>query len=1295
MSAQSSSPRFSRRRKILIAVAAVVGVLVVAYFVVTGNAFLQRFVLPKVAEATNAEVTADHISAGLFSGVRIDGLQITPKGAQELMRVDEIVVKPKLAKLMAGTIGLNLVELRNPRVEIVRYASGEDSLSSWLRGFESDEPSDPTEPPPALDIDTISISGGVFVLRDESTAETRVLTVDGFTLDVANLANNRDGTVTLDVPVRWQQPGAGGAEQFVEAGLRGDVQVRLNDDLLPETLTAALRFAVGSASEEFRHLREVAVDLSANVSDGTLRDAGLQLTQSGETLTALTANGALDLAALDGELAVSLEGLPTRLISGIAMEQGVTLDDAELVSTNTVQFVGGALERVEGAFRLGGLTVQTDAGQTPVLDLASTYSVRLTEAAIHLDAFQFSGSAAGETIATGGITSPLAVARTGNAAELPDGSLEFNVTELDLEPWRPLLGNAVQAGRLGLTLNAVTSNQGRRVEMNGTGDLTGLAMDLGGSPVTGMDVQWNLAGSLEDAELVTVDELQVTTMFDSAEASVLQGSSTMNLASGEGNATSEMFVNLPAWNPLLADGSTRLTGGAFSMTSTTRMRSDGMESSARIAVTNLSAQLPSGDLAPMTFSADVSASQDADGMTATVENGLIQAGNGSPGRLTAAVNVPSSGDRPDARLRLEALPADLLNLFAGLGGVEARVESGTLDVDFQSAAGGGSDALPLSGSLVARELRLAASPTNQVSEPLTLRVDLGASWNESTRVATLEHLDLRPGSDTNTTAVINSRGQVDLDTGAADFSLTIVDLNEGLLTPQSVLWFGDPLLEQGRIDGEVRLRHDPEGDSDFSSRLTFDGLRLARTNTPVPESISVDLAATLSNGRFDIREGDFSWTPNERATNAFTLAGWFDAADASALGGEIALTGDSIDLTGLMALQPAGTAAPEEAMPEPADEPVQLPESFPVREIIGTIDFGKIYLRDLELSDVKSGLRITATEARLDPLSLAVNGAPVRGRGEFRAGPQAGYDLQLETQELPVRPFVAAFMPDWRGEASALLSTTVNLSGKNFDPAQPLAGLEGTIHFGATNANLRLGNTTWQPVLNGIETLLRTPKIFEEPVQWAYFGGTITNGVLDIDALSIVSDAFVANAKGRFAVVPAQASNGVGRLPINLYLNREVGEGIRLFQREDDAIEATKYQKLPTFVHVTGSLSKLEFDVNRLAITSLLAGSAGDLVGGSAGNVLRGAGNVVDGIGGLLSGRTIKQAAGGEDEAAAGGVGEGVEKLFGGIGNILGSGGNAVEKQTGNLTGREQVEEGEEEDFIRAFDWPRLFLGEE
>ena len=430
-------------------------------------------------------------------------------------------------------------------------------------------------------------------------------------------------------------------------------------------------------------------------------------------------------------------------------------------------------------------------------------------------------------------------------------------------------------------------------------------------------------------------------------------------------------------------------------------------------------------------------------------------------------------------------------------------------------------------------------------------------------------------------------------------------------------------------------------------------------------------------------------TPTERSENRLNGSGWFDVSRPAALGGDLTFQSKGMDLTYFENLL-SRTNVVEPQVPVPAEEqPAPVPESLPFGDFQARLAIDHLYLTELAVSNWTARVHLTSNHIELDPFSMQVNGSPQKARGEVRlVNSSLEYDIQAETERLALSPLVKTFKPEFDRMSEAELHGSIGLKGRNGTQGIVWDQLQGVVHLGATNANLRLLDPRWETALQPVAGMLRAPGLFESPINWMYAQLRFTNGWLELPQASAVSDAFVADIRGRFPLHADSMDLSFDRLPIDIYINSNLARTLKLFQ-PDDPNAAPAYFRLPTVAYLTGTAADPKIQIDQVALTGLLAGSAAGFVPGTAGDILKSVGNVAGGLGNILSGRKPSEEA--PEEKEEGLYGRTVGGLFGGVENILGGAGEVVGQTGDTLSGRKQMKTADVKDFLQPFDWPSQF----
>ncbi len=350
-------------------------------------------------------------------------------------------------------------------------------------------------------------------------------------------------------------------------------------------------------------------------------------------------------------------------------------------------------------------------------------------------------------------------------------------------------------------------------------------------------------------------------------------------------------------------------------------------------------------------------------------------------------------------------------------------------------------------------------------------------------------------------------------------------------------------------------------------------------------------------------------------------------------------------------------------------------------------DFRQLRLRELLITNWVTQATVRSNAVDLGLFSLRLNGSPINAR--LLATNEAGetrFELAAEIEQLRTAPLLKTFSPDWQGTADADLSTAVRLGGTARPGQSLLAVANGDIHLGLTNGNFQFLSPRWQNTLRPVGLLLQTPALFSSPITWAYQRVHFTNQTLNLEQFTVMSEAYLMDVSATIPLAEDFTSSTIPRTPVNLHLSRNLVTQLG-FLKGTDTNQTARYVELPVFAHLGGTFAEPTVETDKLKLTGMAVGKAGDFVGGTAGDVLRKAGGLTEGLGGILSGRKLT----GTEKEDANPVSRGIEGVFNAVGGVLGGTGRAVEQGTGVVTGTKTVEADVLATQLKAFDWPRVF----
>jgi uncharacterized protein involved in outer membrane biogenesis len=499
---------------------------------------------------------------------------------------------------------------------------------------------------------------------------------------------------------------------------------------------------------------------------------------------------------------------------------------------------------------------------------------------------------------------------------------------------------------------------------------------------------------------------------------------------------------------------------------------------------------------------------------------------------------------------------------------------------------------------------------------------------------TLRRLAVSPRQGFAAGGSLDLTGRYDLDRQSGQFSFKTVALNEHALRPFLAPW----LAPRGLISVSLNLTGNAaiEGPERFSTQLDLDlaNLRVTDPEHQLPDApwnAKCRLEAVQEPAKFHLRRLRLELAPTARAQNIVEATGRFDFSATNPAPSELTIRSDALDLTTYYDLFVDRTSAttPPQAPPSPAPSPPQPeqepePLALPLNQLTCDLNVARLFLRELACSNLVVRARLDGGKLTLDPCALSLNGAPVESALRFDLSvPGYTYDLALKAERVPLAPMVDSFSPENRGRMSGELLAEAALHGAGVTGANLQRHLQGQLNFSLTNANLRVieerAKLWFIPInLRLIATVLGVPEIMDSPVTAMHGRAQIGSGRVDLTQFQVLSDAFLARAAGVVQLAP-HLTNSPLDIPVDLALRRSLADKAKLVPADTPPDAA--YVTLPRFVKLTGTLGNPQTHVDKLPLLSLTARGVGGLVGGQAEKVLGTATGLVEGIGGLLTGR--------------------------------------------------------------------------
>ena len=502
-------------------------------------------------------------------------------------------------------------------------------------------------------------------------------------------------------------------------------------------------------------------------------------------------------------------------------------------------------------------------------------------------------------------------------------------------------------------------------------------------------------------------------------------------------------------------------------------------------------------------------------------------------------------------------------------------------------------------------------------------------------------------------AVSGTYGRSD---NTAQLTAKLTDFNQIGLGPWLEPMLADKKLVSVAVNANAAVQYDPKAASSIKAELQAANLVVNDPKGQFPATAlgaKCQLDASLDKQVAEIRQFQLALTPTARATNAINLAGHLDMSQTNTVQGNLKLAADSLDLTSYYDLFVGQQQATNTSRPEPAAQTASASSSsaatsdtqtnqMPFRNFTAAATVGRLYLREIDISDFQAIAKIDGGHMLVNPCKLTLNGAHVNTTVDLDLGvPGYQYALSFNAQAVPLAPLVNSFQPERKGQLGGTFSAQAKLSGTGTSGASLQKSLSGQFDFGSTNLNLAvidIKNPLLKTVVNVVAMipgLVKNPEgavgslvqgltgktgggftdeLSKSPINSILARGNAGAGRVDLQEAVIQSAAFRADATGTVTLAPV-LTNSTIRMPVGVSLSQPIAQRLNLVPAGTPT--NAPYAKLPDFLMLTGTVGNPEKQIDKMALLTLAAKGIGGSIPGVGGT----AGNVVQGLSGLLGGK--------------------------------------------------------------------------
>jgi hypothetical protein len=413
-------------KKLLFVLAGLVLLLIVAWFVVTSEAFFKGSLLPRIGKAMNATLTADSAALSPFSQITLRGVKLQTTGTEPLLTVVELRARYSLTAMLGGTIKVDEVLIDSPTVTVIENADGTRNTDALTQNTSQNAAATASSSPGAtkpaqVDLKHFNLKNAtVRYLRNHPDGTRDLLELSGVNITLDDVKNGAAGKLNFALAGKVElNPPAVEQRGGVEFKHDGNYTFTLGPDLIPTQIAGSDRTDVTQATGALADFKEAGVDMVADMTPAEIKTIAITFRKSGTTMAELRLSGLFDALKREGKLSLSTVGVDRKLLNLFGAAAGLDFGSTGITFTNVIEFTqGGSVIRTAG--RLAATDLQMiQAGQpAPTRQLGANYEVTTTMKPGQ--AMQFAGNVAVDEISS----------REGtNTLRLPPVQVTFDVTQ--------------------------------------------------------------------------------------------------------------------------------------------------------------------------------------------------------------------------------------------------------------------------------------------------------------------------------------------------------------------------------------------------------------------------------------------------------------------------------------------------------------------------------------------------------------------------------------------------------------------------------------------------------------------------------------------------------------------------------------------------------------------------------------------------------------------------------------------------------------------------------------------------
>lgn len=463
-------------------------------------------------------------------------------------------------------------------------------------------------------------------------------------------------------------------------------------------------------------------------------------------------------------------------------------------------------------------------------------------------------------------------------------------------------------------------------------------------------------------------------------------------------------------------------------------------------------------------------------------------------------------------------------------------------------------------------------------------------------------------------------GSYDIAAQSGEANLKLIGVNESMVRPFVAQAIAPNRLVSLSLDMDVRATLSKEGKAAASGTASLGRVVMSHPDGRIPEvplGLSVDFDASSDGKVTELRRVNLALEPTDRAANRIEVSALLDLGTNSPQPSRVSIKSTALDMTPMYDRLSSATNAVQPA-PSSGEPP---PVSLPFRQLTAELNIPRLFLHEIDVSDIRAKAAVQDNVATLDELALRINEAPVQAKAKVDLR-RPGYDYaaSLSTAPIPIAPILNSLFPAMRQLARGSVLASADVRGAGVTGLSLKKSLAGHVEFRATNAEVRLPDepiklpallTRYIPLLPptihpaAILSLIGKSSAMAEPFRVMEARANMGDGVIQIANARFMSAAMGLQAGGdvRIADILDQST-------LNLPISLAFASGGSL-------------PSLRTVGTVVGSIEKPSFKPDVLGLTAVagsltlpgvgnLGTKASDALKAASGNLNQATGNALN-----------------------------------------------------------------------------------